>query len=44
VKKSSKTPEKKSSGPETGTRLKEKVVSAMKTEDTVKVKVKSGSK
>jgi len=45
VKKSSKIPEKKDSGPETSTtRLKGKVVSALKPEDTVKVKVKSGSK
>jgi alpha-amylase len=43
--KKSKTPEKKDSGPETNTtRLKEKVVSALKPEDTVKVKLKSGSK
>jgi alpha-amylase len=45
VKKSSKIPENKVSGP--GTKnigIKGKVVSAMKPEDTVKVKVKSGSK
>jgi alpha-amylase len=45
VKKASKITEKKVSVPETNTtRVKEKVVSAMKPEDTVKVKVKSGSK
>jgi alpha-amylase len=45
VKKTSKITEKKVSAPETNTtRVKEKVVSAMKPEDTVKVKVKSGSK
>jgi len=45
VKKASKITEKKVSVPETNTtRVKEKVVSTMKPEDTVKVKVKSGSK